>query len=191
MRDYIEFQSQLLERWVLTEPIIENYLVHHETGEPIPDELVARIKNAATFNQGFQTTEYLGSALMDMKYHMMDPADLDVDAFERAALTDLGMPDAVVMRHRSPQFGHIFSSEGYSAGYYGYIWAEVLTADAAEAFAAAPGGYYDKDLAEKLVAYLFAVRNALDPAEAYRSFRGRDAQVDALMRHRGFPTPGA
>ena len=93
------------------------------------------------------------------------------------------------MRHRSTQFGHIFSGEGYAAAYYGYMWADVLTSDAAEAFEAAPGGYYDKALARKLVANLFAVRNAVDPADAYRAFRGRDAKIDALMRDRGFPVP--
>ena len=135
------------------------------------------------------TTEYLASALMDLKYHTMDPADLDVDAFEREALEALDMPSELPMRHRSPHFGHIFSGEGYSAGYYGYMWADVLTADAAEAFAEAPGGFYDKDLAKKLVDHLFAVRNAVDPADAYRAFRGRDAQMEALMRDRGFPVP--
>jgi peptidyl-dipeptidase Dcp len=187
VRDYTEFQSQLLERWLLTDEVIDNYLVHHETGEPMPDELVAKIKSAATFNQGFVTTEYLASALVDMKYHTTDPTGIDPDAFEREVLAELDMPREIVMRHRSPQFGHIFSGEGYAAGYYGYIWADVLTADAAEAFAAAPGGFYDKDLAEKLVANLFAVRNAVDPADAYRAFRGRDARIDALMRDRGFP----
>jgi len=190
VRDYTEFQSQLLERWLLTDEVIDTYLVHHETGEPIPDELVAKIKNAATFNQGFSTTEYLASALVDMMYHTGDPAGLDADAFERAALAELNMPDEIVMRHRSPQFGHIFRSEGYSAGYYSYMWADVLTADAAEAFEAAPGGYYDKELARKLVDNLFAVRNAVDPADAYRAFRGRDAEMEALMRDRGFPVPG-
>jgi peptidyl-dipeptidase Dcp len=187
VRDYTEFQSQLLERWLLTDEVIDNYLVHHETGEPMPDELVEKIKSAATFNQGFVTTEYLASALVDMRYHTTDPTDIDPDAFEREVLAELNMPGEIVMRHRSPQFGHIFSGEGYAAGYYGYLWAEVLTADAAEAFAAAPGGFYDKDLAEKLVANLFAVRNAVDPADAYRAFRGRDARIDALMRDRGFP----
>jgi peptidyl-dipeptidase Dcp len=187
VRDFTEFQSQLLERWLLTDAVIDNYLLHVETGEPIPDELVAKIRNAATFNQGFITTEYLASALMDMKYHMMDPAGLDPDAFEREALAELGLPEQIVMRHRSPHFTHAFSGEGYSAGYYSYIWADVLTADAAEAFAAAPGGYYDQDLARALVENLFAVRNAVDPADAYRAFRGRDAEIDALMRARGFP----
>ncbi len=190
VRDYTEFQSQLLERWLTTDPVIEGYLVHHETGEPIPDALVAKIKKAENFNQGFATAEYLASALLDMKYHTTDPSDLDPDAFERDTLADLGMPHEIVMRHRSPQFGHIFSGEGYAAGYYGYMWADVLTADAAEAFVEAPGGFYDKELASKLVEHLFAVRNAVDPADAYRAFRGRDAEMEALMRDRGFPLPG-
>jgi peptidyl-dipeptidase Dcp len=189
VRDYTELQSQLLERWLLTDPVIDNYLIHHQTGEPIPAELVAKIKNAENFNQGFATTEYLASALMDMRYHAIDPEGLDPDQFERETLAELGMPDELPMRHRSPHFGHIFSGEGYAAGYYGYMWADVLTADATEAFEAAPGGYYDKDLARKLVEHLFAVRNAVDPAEAYRAFRGRDAEMEALMRDRGFPVP--
>jgi peptidyl-dipeptidase Dcp len=189
VRDYTEFQSQILERWLTTDKVIETYLLHHETGEPIPDELVQKIENASTFNQGFATAEYLASALLDMQYHTMDPDGLDVDAYEREALAELEMPDEIVMRHRSPHFGHIFSGEGYSAGYYGYMWADVLTADAAEAFANAPGGFYDKELAQKLVDRLFAVRNAVDPADAYREFRGRDASIDALMRDRGFPVP--
>ena len=189
VRDYPEFQSQLLERWLVTEPVIANYLVHRETGEPMPAELVAKIERARTFNQGFETTEYLASALVDMAYHTADPAGLDPDAFERATLARLGMPDEIVMRHRSPHFGHVFAGEGYSAGYYGYLWADVLTADAAEAFAEAPGGFYDRALAARLVDHLFAPRNAVDPDEAYRAFRGRDATIDALLRARGFPVP--
>ena len=190
VRDYTEFQSQLLERWLSTDAVIDNYLVHHETGEPIPAELVAKIKRAATFNQGFSTTEYLASALVDMRYHTVDPAGIDPDTFERETLESLGMPEEIVMRHRSTHFGHIFSGEGYSAGYYGYMWADVLTADASEAFAEAPGGFYDADMAGRLVEFLFAPRNALDPGEAYRSFRGRDAEIEALMRDRGFPVAG-
>jgi peptidyl-dipeptidase Dcp len=189
VRDFTEFQSQLLERWLLTDEVIDQFLLHHETGEPIPAELVAKIKRAATFNQGFETTEYLACALMDMKYHTMDPDGLDVDSFERTALAELGMPDEIPMRHRSPQFGHIFNSENYAAGYYSYMWADVLTADAAEAFQEAPGGYYDKNLAKKLVEHLFATRNSVDPADAYRAFRGRDPEMEALMRDRGFPIP--
>jgi len=186
VRDYTEFQSQLLERWLLTDRVIEKYLVHHETGEPMPKQLVAKIKKASTFNQGFSTTEYLASAIMDLKFHTVDPEGIDPKAFEKSELEKLGMPDEIVMRHRTPQFGHVFSGEGYSAGYYGYMWADVLTADAAEAFEASPGGYYDPELATKLVQHLFAPRNAVDPAEAYRAFRGRDADADALMRDRGF-----
>jgi peptidyl-dipeptidase Dcp len=190
VRDYTEFHSQLLERWLATEPVIQNYLVHYETGEPIPDELVAKIEASATFNQGFQTTEYLASALVDMMYHSTDPAEIDPDRFEREAMAELGIPRQIPMRHRSTQFGHVFSGEGYSAGYYGYMWADVLTADAAEAFAEAPGGFYDDDVAARLVDYLFAPRNSMDPAEAYRLFRGRDARIEALMRDRGFPVSG-
>lgn len=189
VRDYTEFQSQLLERWLSTDKVINNYLTHYKTGEPIPAELVEKIKKAATFNQGFITTEYLASAMMDMIYHTMDPSDLDVDAFERSKLAELNMPAELVMRHRTPQFGHAFQGEGYSAGYYGYMWADVLTADAAEAFKEAPGGFYDKDVAAKLVKHLFSIRNAVDPAEAYRGFRGRDPEMEALMRDRGFPIP--
>jgi peptidyl-dipeptidase Dcp len=189
VRDYTEFQSQLLERWLLTDEVTGQFLVHHETGEPIPDELVAKIKKAATFNQGFDTTEYLASALVDMRYHSVDPADLDPDAFEATTLGDLGLPAELTMRHRSTHFNHIFSSEGYAAGYYGYLWADVLTSDAAQVFVEAPGGFYDADVSKRLVSNLFEVRNAVDPVEAYRLFRGRDATIDALMIDRGFRTP--
>ena len=189
VRDYTEFQSQLLERWLTTDEVINQFLVHHKTGEPIPAELVEKIKKASTFNEGFKTTEYMASAIMDLKYHTTDPSKIDPDTFEREQLEQLDMPEEIVMRHRSPHFGHVFSSEGYAAAYYCYMWAEVLTAYAAEAFMEAPGGFYDEEVGERLVKYLFSVRNAMDPAEAYRKFRGRDAKVDALMRDRGFPLP--
>ena len=187
VRDYTEFQSQLLERWLMTDEVINNYLVHHQTGEPIPKALVKKIKAAATFNQGFATTEYLASAIMDLKFHTTDPSGIDPDIFERKTLAELNMPKQLVMRHRSPHFGHVFSGEGYSSGYYGYMWADVLTSDAAEAFAEAPNGFYDQDVAERLVKHLFTPRNAIDPGEAYRAFRGRDADIKPLMRDRGFP----
>ena len=190
VRDYTEFQSQLLERWLSTDIIVDKYLVHHETGKAMPMELRQKIKDAATFNQGFATTEYLASALVDMRYHTTDPKNIDPDAFEKKTLEELGMPDTIVMRHRSPHFGHIFSGEGYSAGYYGYMWADVLTSDAAEAFKEAPGGFYDAGVAKKLIDNLFAPRNAVNPADAYRAFRGRDADIAPLMRDRGFPVPG-
>lgn len=189
VRDYTEFQSQLLERWIYTDEVINNFLKHYKTGEPMPAELIAKIKNASKFNQGFATTEFLASAIMDMKYHTTDPESIDPKTFEKETLDQLNMPDELVMRHRSPQFGHVFSGEGYATGYYGYLWADVLTSDAAEAFAEAEGGFYDETLSQNLVEFLFAPRNAIDPAEAYRQFRGRDAEIDALMRDRGFPVP--
>jgi peptidyl-dipeptidase Dcp len=189
VKDYTEFQSQLLEHWLTTDEVIENYLVHHDTGEPMPADLVAKIKRASTFNSGFERTEYGASALVDMMYHTTIPTGIDPDAFEREAMAKLSMPKEIVMRHRSPHFGHIFSNENYSAAYYGYQWADVLTADAAEAFKEAPGGFYDQELAKKLVDNLFAPRNAIDPGDAYREFRGRDATTDAVMRAYGFSTP--
>jgi peptidyl-dipeptidase Dcp len=187
VRDYTEFQSQLLERWLSTDEVINQFLVHYKTGEPIPKTLVAKIKKAATFNQGFATTEYLASALMDMKLHLADPTDIDIAKFETETLASLNMPKELPMRHRTPHFGHVFSGEGYATAYYGYMWADVLTSDASEAFKDAPDGFYDKALADKLVKYLFAPRNSMDPAEAYNLFRGRGAKIEALMRDRGFP----
>ena len=187
VRDYTEFQSQLLERWLSTDEVINQFLVHYKTGQPIPAALVSKIKKAATFNQGFATTEYLASALMDMKLHLADPTNIDIDKFETETLATLNMPKELPMRHRTPHFGHVFSGEGYATAYYGYMWADVLTSDASEAFKDAPDGFYDKALADKLVKYLFAPRNSMDPAEAYNLFRGRGAKIEALMRDRGFP----
>jgi len=189
VRDYTEFQSQLLERWLSTDEVINQFLVHYQTGEVIPASLVEKIKNASTFNQGFSTTEYLASAIMDMKFHLADPSDIDVAEFEKKTLEEMNMPKELVMRHRTPHFGHVFSGEGYATAYYGYMWADVLTADAAEAFKDAPNGFYDEELSASLVKYLFAPRNSMDPSEAYRLFRGRDAEIEALMRDRGFPIP--
>ena len=186
MRDYTEFQSQLLERWLSTDEVITQFLVHNKTGEPIPDELVGKIKKASKFNQGFSTTEYLASALIDMKIHLADPENIDVAKFEKETLAEMQMPKELPMRHRTPHFGHVFSGEGYATAYYGYMWADVLTSDATEAFVDAPGGFYDEELSRKMVKYLFAPRNSIDPAEAYRLFRGRDADVNALKRDRGF-----
>jgi peptidyl-dipeptidase Dcp len=187
VRDFTELQSQVLERWLATDEVIDRFLVHYETGKPMPAELIAKIKAAANFNEGFRTTEYLASALVDMKYHTTDPEGIEPQVFEAETLAALGMPRELPMRHRSTQFGHIFSGEGYAAAYYGYMWADVLAADTAEAYLEAPGGLFDKEVASKMVSKLFAVRNAVDPADAYRDFRGRDAQVEALMRDLGFP----
>ena len=186
-RDYVEFPSQLLEHWLSTPEVLDRYAVHYQTGKPIPRELVAKVERAKTFNQGFATVEYLASALVDMKLHLAarDDARLDPDAFERDTLAALGMPREIVMRHRTPQFGHIFSSDGYSAGYYSYLWADTLTADAWEAFTSAKGPW-DRDVARRLKDNVFSIGNTRDPADAYRSFRTRDPEIGALMRKRGF-----
>ncbi|MCB1022130.1 MAG: M3 family metallopeptidase [Acidobacteria bacterium] len=188
-RDYVEFPSQLNEHWLSTPEVLNQFAIHYKTGKPIPQELVDKIEKAATFNQGFATTEFLASALIDMRLHTIpDPGDLDPDKFERENLAELGMPDELPMRHRTPQFAHIFSGEGYAAGYYSYLWADALTADAWEAFEEANGAY-DADVAKRLYEDVMSVGNTIDPAEGYRKFRGRDVDTDALMRDRGFPVP--
>jgi peptidyl-dipeptidase Dcp len=187
-RDYVEFPSQLLEHWLSTPEVLQRYALHYRTGEPIPQALVDRIERAATFNQGFATVEYLSSAFVDMKLHLAGARPIDARAFERETLAELGMPREIVMRHRTPQFLHVFASDGYSAGYYSYLWSDVLTADAAEAFTEATG-YYDRAVAQRLRDHIFSIGNMVDPAEGYRAFRGRDARVDALMRKRGFASP--
>jgi peptidyl-dipeptidase Dcp len=184
-RDYVEFPSQLLEHWLSTPEVLQHFAVHYKTGKPIPQALVDRIKRAKTFNEGFITVEYLAAALVDMKLHLAGDKKIDPDAFEKATLEELGMPNEIAMRHRTPQFLHVFSGDSYSAGYYSYLWSDVLTADAYEAFVEA-GGPYDHKVAERLRKYIFSVGNTIDPAEAYRSFRGRDPRVEALMKKRGF-----
>jgi peptidyl-dipeptidase Dcp len=184
-RDYVEFPSQILEHWLSTPEVLQRFAVHYRTGEPIPQELVDRIERAATFNQGFATTEYLASGLIDMKLHLAGDRPIDPATFERETLAELGMPREIVMRHRTPHFGHIFGSDGYSAGYYSYLWSDVLTADAFDAFLEA-GGPYDREVARRLRDHVFSVGNTVDPADGYRAFRGRDARTEALMRKRGF-----
>jgi peptidyl-dipeptidase Dcp len=186
--DAVEFPSQLLEHWLDTKEVLSRFALHEKTGAPLPEALVQRLHQASTFNQGFATVEYLSSALVDMKLHLMGETPIDPDAFERDTLKALGMPQEIVMRHRTPQFSHVFSSDQYSAGYYSYLWADTLTTDAFEAFTEA-GGPYDKTVAERLNRFVFSVGNTVDPAEAYRNFRGRDPSVGALMRNRGFAAP--
>jgi peptidyl-dipeptidase Dcp len=186
-RDYVEFPSQLLEHWLSTPEILNRYALHFQTGKPIPRELVAKIEAADKFNEGFKTVEYLSSALVDMKLHLAGATKIDPDRFERETLASLGMPSEIVMRHRTPQFNHVFSGDGYSAGYYSYLWSDTITADAWEAFTEARGPW-DKDVAKRLKD-LLSLGNTVDPADAYRAFRGRDPGIGALMRKRGFPVP--
>lgn len=186
-RDYVEFPSQLLEHWLPVKEILDRFAVHYQTGKPIPAELVAKLENAKTFNQGFATVEYLAAALIDMKLHLTATPDtrIDPEAFERQTLAAIGMPREIVMRHRTPQFGHVFSGDGYSAGYYSYLWADTLTADAWEAFTSGKGPF-DQDLAKRLRDHVFKVGNTVDPVDGYRAFRGQDPHIEALMRKRGF-----
>lgn len=185
-RDFVEFPSQLFESWLSTPEMLSKYAVHFETGQPLPVELREKIEAAAKFNQGFATVEYMASALIDMKLHLAGNVVIDPDEFERTTLAELGMPKEIVMRHRTPHFSHVFSGDGYSAGYYSYVWAEALTADAAEAFESA-GSFYDQPTAQRLLKTVFSIGDTRDPAEAFRDFRGRDLDAGALFRKRGFP----
>ena len=188
-RDYVEFPSQLLERWLTTRPVLDQFALHFQTGKPVPAELVEKIKRTEKFNQGFKTVEYLASALVDMKLHLAKEPTTDPRQFEKDTLVSLGMPREIVMRHRTAQFHHIFA-DGYEAGYYSYLWSDTLSADAYEAFQEASGPY-DKGVAKRLHDDVFSAGNTVDPAVAYRAFRGRDAGIGALMRRRGFATGDA
>ncbi|MBK7224321.1 MAG: M3 family metallopeptidase [Saprospiraceae bacterium] len=183
--DYVEFPSQILERWLSTKEILQKYALHYKTKEPMPQSLLDKIKNASKFNQGFATVEYLASALIDMKLHLAGAQKIDADKFERETLLALKMPKEMVMRHRTPQFGHIFADDGYSAGYYSYLWSEVLSADAWEAFTEA-GGAYDKTVGKRLYDYVFSVGGTMDESTAYSLFRGKEPTKNALMKARGF-----
>ncbi len=187
-RDYVEFPSQVLERWLSTREVLDRFALHATTGKPMPAAIFDKIKKSQAFNQGFTTVEYLASALIDMKLHLAGETPIEPRSFEKETLAAMGMPTEMVMRHRTPHFGHVFSSDGYSAGYYSYLWSDTISADAWEAFVEA-GGPYDKAVAKRLHDNVFSVGNTVDPADGYRAFRGRDPSIDALLRKRGFPVP--
>jgi peptidyl-dipeptidase Dcp len=187
-RDFVEFPSQVNERWLITSEVLSKFALHYKTGQPIPDALVAKIRKSKTFNQGFSTVEYLASAIYDMKIHLAATPDktIDPDEFERLTMTEIGCPKEIVMRHRPTAFGHIFADDGYSAGYYSYIWADTMSADASEAFKEA-GSFYDRPTCDRFRDTIFSVGNSVPPDVAFRNFRGRDVDTNALMRDRGFP----
>jgi peptidyl-dipeptidase Dcp len=187
-RDFVEYPSQVNENWLLTPYVLNTYAKHAETGEPIPQALVDKIKASDTFNQGFATVEYLSSAILDMMLHNRSEAVTDPRAFEKAALAEIGMPKEIVMRHRLPQFNHLFADDGYSAGYYSYLWSETMDADTWAAFTE-KGDVWDKETAERFRSMLLATGNESDRIEAYRAFRGRDPDVKYIMKKRGFPVP--
>jgi peptidyl-dipeptidase Dcp len=186
-RDYVEFPSQILERWLATPEVLNKFALHYKTNEPMPMSLVKRIEEAGTFNEGFSTVETISSALVDMKLHLLENPEIDPRDFEKTTLYDLKMPSEIVMRHRIPQFGHIFSGDDYAAGYYGYLWADVISADATEAFTEAKGGLYDKEVSKRLLDNVFSIGNTIDPEIAFKKYRGKAATSDALMRARNFP----
>jgi peptidyl-dipeptidase Dcp len=184
-RDFVEFPSQLYEHWLERPEVLGRYAVHAKTGEPMPTALLERLLAARTFNQGFATVEYTSSAIVDLDLHLLEePNGLDVSAFEREALDRIGMPAEIVMRHRTPHFAHIFSGDAYAAGYYSYLWSEVLDADGFAAFLEA-GDVFDPATAKRLYDYVYAAGNLRDPTEAYGAFRGRMPVIDALLRKRG------
>ncbi|EMI57822.1 M3 family metallopeptidase [Rhodopirellula sallentina] len=185
-RDFVEFPSQILEHWLSTPDVLSKFATHYETGEPMPAELLEKIQRSAKFNSGFETTEYLACAILDMKLHETDASEIDISQFESEQLAAIGMPSELPMRHRLPHFSHLFSSDAYSAGYYSYLWSDALTADAAEMFEQSEGGYFDEVVADKLRDHVLSVGDTIDPAETYRAFRGRDVDTSALLRKRGF-----
>ncbi|KTT69799.1 peptidase M3 [Sphingomonas sanguinis] len=186
-RDFVEYPSQVNEHWLLTRDVLDKYARHYKTGQPMPQALLDKIKASETFNQGFATTEYLSSAIVDMKLHTVPDGIVDPAAFEATTLREIGMPKELVMRHRLPQFNHLFSSDSYSAGYYSYLWSETMDADTFAAFEEA-GSPWNKATADRFAKILLSTGNETDRAEAYRAFRGRDPDVNALLKQRGFPT---
>ena len=189
-RDFVELPSQLFEHWLALPQVLETHARHHRTGAPMPQALVERIKAAATFNQGFKTVEYVASALVDLEMHEIeDPSGFDPAAFEAAVLERIGMPAAIIMRHRTPHFQHVFAGDGYSAGYYSYMWSEVLDADAFRAFEET-GDPFDRATAERLAGHILSAGGRQKPEEAWLAFRGRMPGVEALLEGRGlFPEP--
>ena len=183
--DFVEFPSQLYEHWLTRPETLRRFARHCVTGEPMPEALIERLHAARRFNQGFATVEYAASALVDMELHLQgDPSEIDVAAFEASELAGIGMPAAVAPRHSAPHFQHVFSGEGYAAGYYSYLWSEILDADGFEAFEES-GDVFDPALAERLERFVYAAGNLREPGAAYRAFRGRDPEPDALLRKRG------
>ncbi len=186
-RDFVEFPSQVHENWVLTREVLDKFARHYETKEAMPQALIDKMRKASTFNQGFATVEYLSAALVDMRLHTDASGKVDPKAFEQETLAALGMPKQIVLRHRLPQFLHLFTSDAYSAGYYSYLWSDVMAADAWAAFENTKDPWHPPT-AKKFKDVILATGDAIDRAEAYRQFRGRDPKVEALLENRGFPT---
>jgi peptidyl-dipeptidase Dcp len=189
--DFVELPSQLFEHWAMEPEVLKRHARHVVTGEPIPDSLVERIKAAKNFNQGFATVEFMASAILDQELHRAAAnGPVDLEAFEREQLDRLGMPAAIPMRHRLPHFSHLFSSSHYASAYYVYLWAEVLDADAFEAFQES-GELFDPVIADRLRTHVYEAGDTVEPGHTYRLFRGRDADPMALLRGRGLVGAGS
>src|SRR5258708_5025110 len=183
---FVELPSQLYEHWLEQPAALRRFALHYETGPPMPEELLQRLPAARNFNMGFATVEYVACALVDLVFHSLPAAEaIDANAFEAKSRARIGMPDEIVMRHRPPHFGHVFSGGGYAAAYYSYLWSEVLDADAFAAFEES-GDIFDAATAKRLHDAIYAAGGKQDPAEAYKAFRGRLPRADALLRKRGF-----
>jgi peptidyl-dipeptidase Dcp len=185
LRDFVELPSQLFEHWLSEPEVLKRHARHCRTGEPIPDELVKRLQAARSFNQGYETVRYTASALVDMAVHSVPGGEVpDVVAFEAAELKRIGMPEGMGMNHRLPHFQHLFSGSSYAAGYYVYLWAEVLDADGFDAFVEA-GDPFDAEVATRLRKYVYSSGDSIEPSQAYRAFRGRAATVEPMLRKKG------
>jgi len=183
--DFVELPSQLYEHWQERPEVLQRFARHYQTGEPLPEDLLRRFLAARKFNQGFATVEFVSSALLDLEFHSQPAsASRDVDAFEKAELKKIGMPEEIALRHRPTQFGHIFSGDHYAAGYYSYMWSEVMDADAFGAFEEA-GNVFDPATAKRLHDDIYSTGGSVDPEAAYVAFRGREPETDALLRRRG------
>jgi peptidyl-dipeptidase Dcp len=188
-RDFVEFPSQVFEHWLSAPETLRTYAVHCETGETMPEDLLRRLLAARNFNQGFATVEYTAAALLDIELHTLPaPESLDIERFEREALVRLDMPPEIGLRHRPAHFQHLFAGGGYAAGYYAYLWAEVLDADGFAAFTEA-GNPFAPELAARLKA-IYSAGDTADPMELYVAFRGRAPRIDALLKHRGLTADG-
>ena len=188
LRDFVELPSQLFEHWLSEPAVLKRHARHVDTGEPIPDALMARLKAARQFNQGFETVEYTASALVDLALHSQTSfAALDIAKFEVQELEKIGMPKQIQMRHRLPHFGHLFSGSSYASQYYVYLWAEVLDADGFDAFSEA-GDPFDAPTAQRLRQFIYASGNTMEPTEAYRAFRGRAPTVTPMLKKKGLLT---
>jgi peptidyl-dipeptidase Dcp len=183
-RDFVELPSQINEQWVFTRELLDRFARHYQTGAPLPEALIEKVRESETFSQGYKTVEAVAAAILDLELHTLPDGIFEPKAFEREMLERIGMPREIALRHRLQHFDHLFGSDGYSGLYYSYLWADVMAADGWQAFLE-NGGPWDPAVAERFRTHILSTGNTSDRAEAYRRFRGRDPEVSALLRERG------